>query len=95
MEYVDRVFWKKGVFKDCGIGRDEYLMVKWWERDKIISRLVGKSPWRQKLNWFRGHVLENMLYSLHLNKILLLLSSYPTYLQQVVKEIYQLLNRHK
>ena len=30
MEYVDKVFWKKGVFKDYGIGRDEYLMVKWW-----------------------------------------------------------------
>ena len=90
MEYVDKVFWKKGVFKDYGIGRDEYLMVKWWEGgggDKIISRLVGKSPWRQKLNWFRGHALENMLYSLHLNKILLLLSSYPTYFQQVVKYI--------
>ena len=91
MEYVDKVFWKKGVFKDYGIGRDEYLMVKWWEGggvgDKIISRLVGKSPWKQKLNWFRGHVLENVLYSLHLNKILLLLSSYPTYFQQVVKYI--------
>ena len=66
------MFWKKGVFKDYGIGWVEYLMVKLWEGgrggrgDKIISRLVGKSPWRQKLNWFRGHVLENMLYSLHL-----------------------------
>ena len=25
------MFWKKVVFKDYGMGWDEYLMVKWWE----------------------------------------------------------------
>ena len=56
MECVDKVFWKKGVFKDYGIGRDEYLMVKWWEMLRITASVPMRSSFTVHGKYVKGNV---------------------------------------